>query len=150
MEIFKTNSFKFYTFNFEDAEHQEFLNSLLNDRDTKRFLKNIESTLEEEFYGVLDSSYVVGSDDKIIGYMSFVKENMGVSYNYAISPSYRNQGIGKKLLTETSAYLFKRYKALEYIELYIEDKNIKSINAAINAGFINDEGMLYHMYRGIQ
>lgn|SRR5574344_50326 len=152
MKIFRTNSFNFYTFNIEEEEHQRFLYALLKDKDTKRFLTNIDSFLEEENSDFLDSSYVVGNDDKIVGYISLFKEfnindYKGVSYNYAIHPEFRHHGLGSRLLTETSDYLFARFKFIKFIELLISDHNFNSINAAKKAGFINDEGMLYHKYR---
>lgn len=157
MEVFNTESFVFHTFDPSIFEHTEFARSLINDSETKIYLKDLDIFLEEPFTDILNSSYLVGEKEgSLVGYLSMFGYPNFVSLNYAISSPNRSQknSLGQtkgcSLLKETSEFIFDSHRAIKFIELFINKANIRSIKTAMNAGFINDEGLFYHKYRGIK
>jgi hypothetical protein len=152
--VFSTPSFKFYTFDKTILEHEEFALDLYNDPSIRRYIKDIDMFIYEPFNGLFDSSYLVGEEyGDLVGFLSMYSYKDYISLMYAIDKKYRgirncsNETIGCQMLKETSEFIFKRNAIMKNVEMFIEKSNIRSAKTAIKAGFINDEGFLYHKYR---
>lgn len=155
MAVFSTPSFNFYTFDIYNEGQSDLVNKLYADPSVSKYIKDLDTFIEEPFNGLLNSTYIIGEDDSLIGFISLFDYSKYVSLNYALDRDYRGlrntigETKGCMLLKETSDFIFKKDKAKEYVELFIHKDNFRSIKTSLKAGFINDDGMLYHKYRGL-
>ena len=141
----KLTSLNLTNFDPENKRNIKLLNDLKKDQLTNLY---VSSKIEEFFYESKDANnisvgntYICNQDKTPIGFIKlydFLLNELEIFYG--VSPEYRNQGYGKKILIETSYYLFKRYNNVKNIKLLIRDNNIRSIKCALNAGFkLNNE-----------
>lgn len=125
-----------------DVRKFRFAKELKNDRDIRKYLyKNIDESLvlSQDLESLeCGESYIIAEKDKLIGYIrlaDYDDTNNSLELHYAVHPSFRDKGYGKKILTEVSNYILEKYKNVSSIDLYISEFNIGSIRCAQEAGF---------------
>ena len=151
MKAFNTESFHFLQFNPNEAVYQDFFKLLTRDKDIadniklkeieediKNFVEGISSFLitnyNEDFMGILtlnNGGHQYPSLDWAI-----LKDFRGIRYN-------NNETVGSKILREASNYLLLSDQELKVLRLYIAEKNISSLNAALHAGFVPFDRVTY-------
>ena len=122
-----------------DMDKVKFVRDVANDKDIRRYVSNdIDQWLMRPHYtnDALENCvvYMVKDKDKIVGlFKPAVYYGTDIGLDYAVHPDFRRKGYGTKILLEVSDYFFDRN--VERVSLCIDNTNIGSINAAINAGF---------------
>ena len=100
---------------------------------------------------LIGSSYIVCDDKKLVGYLKLAEFDMSgvLTIHYAVHPDYRHQGYGVKILNETIYYAKHNIDKANFIRLYINNKNNRSVSCAKKAGYIkqnnytNDNPVVY-------
>lgn len=146
MTSFESPSFSFFTFDYNNYDHLVFLKEMEKDPLIRHYLKSISDFLLEGDSGdELSNAYLVGHNDDIIGYLNLFNDGDNEEFHYAVAPNFRsirnnsNETYGCRILKEASKVIFERHLEIDYIKLYIEKKNLRSVNVARRAGFIKWE-----------
>lgn len=141
MNSFNTKSFNFYTYDYTNENHRTFIKELLADPLVNNYIKDIDTFLYQESDDPLNSAYLVGKDDLIVGYINLYEYHLIVDIDLAVGESFRGirnnslETVGTKILRETSEYILDNYKFIRYLRVMIAASNIRSIKTALNAGF---------------
>lgn len=142
MTSFTSKNFSFFTFDYNNHEHLNFLRSMEKDPLVQKYLKSISVfLLEKDSSDELSNAYLVGHNNDIVGYLNLFNDGDSEEFHYAVAPNFRsirnnsNETYGCQILKEASETIFERHLEIEYIKLYIEKVNLRSINAARRAGF---------------
>ncbi len=156
MSSFITPSFRFFTFDYTSKSHIEFLKVMKKDEDVSKYLGSIEDFLiQGDSEDELNNAYLVGRGNNIVGYLNLFNGGIGEEMHYAVSPNFRgirnnsNETMGCQIVKEASTSIFRRHKEIEYISLFIEKMNIRSIKVAERAGFKLEKiwGTLYEYHK---
>ena len=155
MTSFKTENFNFYTFDPNNPYHINFVNELMNDADMHAYLRQFYKYLSKpDTKDTLNSAFLVGEKDNIIGYINLINVDKIEEIHLGIHPNFRGikNSLGEtyayRIVKETSDSLFANYKLIEYLRLFIDKKNIRSISLAEKCGFnLFDETKDYFEYR---
>lgn len=136
------NSFQFTSLNLKriGADNKEHFNVLTHLNLDKKVHAYIPQKIQIKF-GCLQSEdiyysqFIVYDGEKPIGYLetSPLKRNKSFSFNYAVLPNCRHKGYGKKIVEETTRYVFD--KGVNSVLLCVLPKNKYSIKAVLHAGF---------------
>lgn len=131
-----------------------FLNYLDNDPFVMRYITS--SGLDNYFnrltnnlndFGINDNKvYIVYKGNIRIGVILIQKlvsydDREFMEISYIIAPEYRNRGYASLLLKEYSNYYQDNYNSDLYLQ--IRNDNIYSRKAALNAGYVKDDGTRY-------
>ena len=141
MNDFETKNFKFFSYDITNELETDFVKELLNDEDTKNYIKSIDALINKESINPLRSTYLVSKDDSIVGYLNLYEEYNVVEIDLAVAPKERgirnnsNETVGCQILKEVSEYLFDNYIFIRYLKGIIAKSNIRSIKTIQNAGF---------------
>ena len=155
MTSLQTNSFNFYTFDPNNPSHINFVNELISDRDMQTYLRQFYKYLAKQDHNdPLNSAFLVGYKDNIIGYINLINYEKIEEIHLGVHPNFRgvknslSETIAYTLTKETCNMLLNNYKLIEYLRLYIDKSNIKSIKLAEKCGFTcYDETKDYYEYR---
>lgn len=71
------------------------------------------------------------------------KNNTEAEIRYAIDKKYRGNNYVSKVLVLMIKYLFENVGSLKSIDLYIDSKNVYSINTALKSGYIEVGSSVY-------
>lgn len=145
MTEFKTNNFIFFRFNPTNDDEMEAINTLLNDRYVQKYLGNVDirdfllaSRDDDE---ISDSSFLVGFNDEIVGYLSTFSGLDAIDLEYAVLPQFRGKKVngrdayGALMIKEASSELFRRYAYVKFLRVYINESNVLSLKMAKKVGF---------------
>ena len=152
MNEFSTASFDFYHFSPGEEQHRNLIMELNSDTESLLHLGIIFDILLVET-GDLCQVYMVGNKaGEIIGYLN-VFDNFysevgpsTLAMHYAVAKSFRTIGdyntrnrsietVGSKILRESSNHFLETNAKLRELALFINANNIRSIKAALHAGF---------------
>lgn len=145
MTEFKTNNFIFFRFNPTNDDEMEAINTLLNDRYVQKYLGNVDirdfllaSRDDDE---ISDSSFLVGFNDEIVGYLSTFSGLDVIDLEYAVLPQFRGKKVNERdtygalMIKEASSELFRRYAYVKFLRVYINESNVLSLKMAKKVGF---------------
>lgn len=145
MTEFKTNNFIFFRFNPTNDDEMEVINTLLNDRYVQKYLGNVDirdfllaSRDDDE---ISDSSFLVGFNDEIVGYLSTFSGLDAIDLEYAVLPQFRGKKVNERdtygalMIKEASSELFRRYAYVKFLRVYINESNVLSLKMAKKVGF---------------
>lgn len=84
-----------------------------------------------------NSSYLVKYKEEFVGYIRLedLRWDGTLNIECAISPAFRNQHFGKKIMEELSNYLLKEYEEIKKLRGIIEKSNYASRNMAMQLGY---------------
>ena len=101
MTEFKTDNFIFFRFNPTNDNEMEAVNTLLNDRYVQKYLGNVDirdfllaSRDDDE---ISDSSFLVGFNDEIVGYLSTFSGLDAIDLDYAVLPQFRGKKVNERI-----------------------------------------------------
>lgn len=141
------------SFDKENKEHLEFFKKLVKQPSiTSRFQGIGVGLLHEHGDKFFDRGFLITDNDKLIGYLGigeFDEENKSVYLRGAIDIDCRGNSYGKKMLKESTEYIFLNYPKVENIRLKIAEDNIISIRTAEACGYeklYNDFYIHYNPY----
>ena len=146
MKAFSAEDLDFYYYDRYSEEHHQFIESLLKDEAIKTYFPNLVKTFADSTTQLLVSNAagnLVGwqkkydgdySNDRSCELMYIVGENFRVPQPLTIRRDLSQETVGAKII-RTAANYFLINSALEFVELYIEVNNTRSIRAALHAGF---------------
>lgn len=145
----KLKTLSLITYDMNKKKHYHFVKDITSDQLMNKFIPEpienqlIESTLDDKVE--VGSSYIVGEDKNLIGYIRFNElDEFGVlTLHYGVGPDFRRKNYGTKILQEVSEYAFKNINEVEKVRLYINAINKGSIKCAENANFLKQENYLY-------
>lgn len=156
MSSFETKDLKFFSYDFSSPTHRAFVKELIGDPSVEQYLKNVDAFIYQDTEEPLNNAFLVVKGDDIVGYINLYEKHRIVDMDYAVRPSFRgirnnsNETVGCEILRETSEFLFENYQFIKFIRLMIASSNIRSIRAALRAGFtLSDhyfEGDEYRKY----
>ena len=136
--MIELKTLKLEKIDYNNKNHLEFLRNLMNSKDIN-YLWDLSNELlvtnqNQEKYLVLNELY------EIIGYINCsdpVSAMYGntLSIYYAIDEKYRGREYGKKLIQQTSEWLFNE-KGIDCIVAQVDTENIHSIMTLTKAGMI--------------
>lgn len=145
MTEFKTNNFIFFRFNPTNDDEMEAVNTLLNDKCVQKYLGNVDirdfllaSRDDDE---ISDSSFLVGFNDEIVGYLSTFSGLDAIDLDYAVLPQFRGKKVNERdtygalMIKEASSELFRRYAYVKFLRVYINESNVLSLEMAKKIGF---------------
>lgn len=145
MTEFKTNNFIFFRFNPTNDDEMEAINTLLNDRYVQKYLGNVDirdfllaSRDDDE---ISDSSFLVGFNDEIVGYLSTFSGLDVIDLEYAVLTQFRGKKVNERdtygalMIKEASSELFRRYAYVKFLRVYINESNVLSLKMAKKVGF---------------
>ncbi len=127
---------------YEEAKHKSLMEELDCKDSKSRFIHNIKDRLLASA-NISDfsfaSAYVVEENHLPIGYtyLSPMKKDT-VFIEISLRKQEREKGIGSRLLTEFSEYLFTKQNIKE-VRADVDPSNQKSIHMLLNCGFSIDE-----------
>ena len=146
---FNTEHYDFMTFDPKRLDHLKAKMYLATDLSIRKYLGDVTVFLEDtEEKGLMDSAFLVGRNDKIVGYLALFDYYRHVDFHYAVIPSHRGfkysltETTGASIIREASDELFKITPVIDFIRLYIDKNNINSLRAAESAGFSYCESVL--------
>jgi len=116
------------------------LNRLYRDELFQNFFGKMHVESVNYSDSIFNHTFVVKDGGQFLGYLSIshriVREDvMATTIYYGISPEYRHQGLGSKLVKEVSDYLLSRGD-INTVIMNIDAENIYSQKVAKNADFI--------------
>lgn len=139
--VLKIGEFEIYTYDKKDDNQRHLKYVLNNDSDFCKYVtKNVQERLEEssdreklEF----NNSYLVKYKDDFIGYICLeeLMWNGTLNIEYAISPEFRNQNFGKRVLETISNYILENIEEVKKIRGVIDRSNYSSKMVASQVGF---------------
>lgn len=145
MTEFKTDNFIFFRFNPTNDNEMKAVNTLLNDRYVQKYLGNVDirdfllaSRDDDE---ISDSSFLVGFNDEIVGYLSTFSGLDAIDLDYAVLPQFRGKKVNERdtygalMIKEASSELFRRYAYVKFLRVYINESNVLSLEMAKKIGF---------------
>lgn len=140
MEI-KLNTLKIINYDTNNINHRQTKYEILKDENFKRyfgefFIKDSDEYFQssnnlepKKVYWVIDENVIIG----LVRIFSY--HQLGyVNIQYAVLPSYRNLGYGKRILQEFSSYLMEQ-ENIVCVEVEIDKANIGSIKIATSIGY---------------
>ena len=133
------NEFELIKYNNEDYTQANFINELGKDQN---LVDNLElDSLNATNFNKMDlvnpNYYLVKLKENFIGVLiiDLYKNNTEAEIRYAIDKKYRGNNYASKVLVLISKYLFENVGNLKSIDLYIDSKNVYSINTALKSGY---------------
>ena len=138
--IKQLGEFNLVSYDSKNKKHTEFKYYLLNDELFKQyfgdfFIKKSDEIFDESSNLEVKKAYLIEDRELIVGMIRLFSyhETGFVTLQYAVSPEYRKQGYGTKILKEISNYLFSN--GIKCIDLDINKNNIGSIICAENCNY---------------
>ncbi len=134
-----------YTYDKTDKDQRHLRYVLENDYDFLKYVtKNLENRLIETNPKEIlqfNSSYLIKYKKDFIGYIRLgeLQRNGSLSIECAVSPDYRNQKLGKKIIEILAQYLLDNRCEIQKLRGVIEKSNYASCKMALSAGFIEEK-----------
>lgn len=127
---------------YDEGKHRNMMEELDSKESKSRFIHNIKDRLigsasNKEFSYA--SAYVIEENDIPVGYtyLSPMKNDV-VFIEMSLLKQVRGKGLGSRILTEFSDYLFTHHNIKE-VRADVDPSNEKSMNMLLNCGFSPDE-----------
>lgn len=141
--VIKTENFEIYGYDPTDSDQRHLKYTLKND---ENFLKYVTKKLDERLAeskmppgGGLqfNCSYLVKFHDDFVGYIRLEElDRVGnLNLQCAVSPDFRNQKLGGKILEEISNYILENYQEVKKLKGVIDRSNYASKAMANRVGF---------------
>lgn len=138
-------------YNKNSNEHIEVISNLNKDQNVKKYLGNINYSIErinerkkENKYNKAFISYY---NNYPVGYISLSYIGSEFQISYGILNEYRKQNLAALLLEEFSEYLLENYQDIEELILKIKEDNIGSIKVAELADYYKESNEKYKRNR---
>lgn len=144
--VIKTENFEIYGYDPEDKDQRHLKYVLDNDESFRGYVtKKIDERLRETEItpkGGLqfNSSYLVKYKDEFVGYIRLEELDWAGNLNIqcAVSPEFRNQKLGSKILEEISNFILDNIKEVKKLRGIIERSNYASKAMASKVGFVEE------------
>lgn len=136
-----------------NSEHVKVVFELNKDQDTKRFLGDVNYTIERTMIRRTDDlnhyniAFIPYYNDYPIGYISLVYLQHEYQIIYGILNRFRKQNLGALLLDEFSEYFLSYYSEIDSLNLKIDEDNLGSRKVADLAGYHQDSDTKYSRRR---
>lgn len=139
-----TLTFELELYDVNNIIHNEVLNKLWKNEDTKKYLYNKEEFINNilDRNGEYNSIYIVSLNNTYIGFISLYFYDNTYEVSDGILQEFRGRGYATKLLKEFCEYVFNN-TSIKELYGYIDKDNISSIKSAIKSGFINTDNKEY-------
>ncbi len=135
MEDIELQTLKLVKFDKKNSFHISFFKKLNGDPSIKKRFQGLLSPLvSKEKFG---RAFLVSDNNGLVGYIEIGEVNLedySVYLRAAVDESRRGHDYGKKILSETSEYLFDNTD-IRSIKLKIADDNIPSMKVAFSCGY---------------
>ncbi len=135
------SSFELELYNINNSIHNDVLNELWLDDNTKKYLYGKDEFINNILNGnnELNSIYLVKKDNNYIGFVSLYYCDNIYEVCDGILIDFRNKKYSSLLLNEFTKYIFNNTD-IDRLYGYIDEDNIASIKSVLNIGFVkNDE-----------
>lgn len=147
----ETDHFEFIEFDYNNEDHVIVKNDIINSdysclisKDIDSFIKrNVQLHKENE----ITNTYIIKYENNLIGlaFVNFHKEEIINGNHYddeieigcGLHPNYMGKHLGHLIENELANLELKLHPEFDYIVARIGDDNIRSIKAALKAGFIH-------------
>lgn len=135
MEDIELKTLKLVNFDKKNSSHISFFKKLNGDSSIKKRFQGLLSPLvSKEKFG---KAFLVGDNNDLVGYIEIGEvdpDDDSVYLRAAVDEDKRGHGYGKRILSETSEYLFDNTD-IRSIKLKIADDNIPSMKVAFSGGY---------------
>ena len=143
MKKILTENFEFLTFDKNNIKHIETAYLIQDDPVFSNYFGYME-----DYFEVIDSdqvdlsgNYITYLNNEIVGFVTLYDYYTHANLDYGLLEKYRGYRLEKSslavsMIKEFSNEVFKRTKELEYFKAFINNYNVKSIEAAKRAGFV--------------
>ena len=135
MEDIELQTLKLVKFDKKNSFHISFFKKLNGDPSIKKRFQGLFAPLvSKERFG---RAFLVSDNNDLVGYIEIGEVNLedySVYLRAAVDESKRGHDYGKKILSETSEYLFDNTD-IRSIKLKIADDNIPSMKVAFSCGY---------------
>ncbi len=150
--VLKLGDLEIYVYDPHE-EGQRHLKYVLNqDEDFRKYvtkrieecLKNVNSTDGLQF----NTSYLVKYKEDFVGYIRLeeLKRDGSLNIECAVSPEFRNQNIGRKILDAITEYILYNMREVLKVKAVIEKSNYASRKLFENVGFTEDSKDDFYIY----
>lgn len=150
MEIYLDN-FVLEEYNQSNSEHVYVIDELNKDQNTKKFLGNVNYTIERTMDRRIDNPYNIPFipyyNNYPVGYISLVYIHDEYQVIMGILGQFRKQNLGALLLEKFSDYFLFHYSDIDSLHLKIEEDNIGSRKVANLVGYHQDSSTKYSRKR---
>ncbi len=146
--ILKIGDFEIYSYDRKDEDQRHLRYVLENDADFQKYVtKHLEERLKESEMTLgggrlqFNSSYFVKYKNDFVGYIRLEELRWDGTLNieWAVSPEFRNQKLGRKIISTLSNYILENYEKVKKLRGVIDKSNYASKNMALRSGFIEEE-----------
>lgn len=144
--VIRTENFEIYGYDPEDKDQRHLKYVLDNDESFRGYVtKKIDERLRETEItpgaGLqFNSSYLIKYKDEFVGYIRLEELDWAGNLNIqcAVSPEFRNQKLGSKILDEISNYILDNMEEVKKLRGIIERSNYASKAMANKVGFVEE------------
>ncbi|MBE6147271.1 MAG: GNAT family N-acetyltransferase [Firmicutes bacterium] len=132
--------FKLEKIDFFSENHISYIQELIYDEDVQKYLPYFRNGIYiSRSMGLLNTHYVVFQGEKRIGYVFLTapfkeKDDKNAEIRYIVDPNFRNQGLGKMIIKESSDYILDN-EEIDNLRAFIDPENIGSRKIIEYAGF---------------
>ncbi len=141
------DNFQLEEFNRENNEHREVLEKLNKDQGVKRYLGDINYSIERinKRYceNRFNKAFIPYYNEYPIGYISLSYIDDEYQISCGILNEFRKENLASLLLEEFSDYLLNNYEEIDKLTAKIESDNIGSIKAASLASYSEEDRNKY-------
>lgn len=138
-------------YNKNNNEHTEVIYNLNKDQNVKKYLGNINYSIERiserKKENKYNKAFIPYYNNYPVGYISLSYINSEFQISYGILNEYRKQNLAALLLEEFSEYLLENYQDIEELILKIKEDNIGSIKVAELADYYKESNEKYSRNR---
>lgn len=144
--VIRTENFEIYGYDPNDKDQRHLKYVLDNDESFRGYVtKKIDERLKESQNSLegglqFNSSYLIKYKDEFVGYIRLESLDWAGNLNIqcAVSPEFRNQKLGSKILEEISNYILENMEEVKKLRGVIEKNNYASKAMATKVGFIEE------------
>lgn len=153
--VIKIGDFEIHGYDPHDKDQNHLRYVLDNDIDFRNYVtKQIEERLKESIDNTsidelqYEHSYLIKYKDSFVGYIRLeeLKVNGSLNLQWAVSPEFRNQKLGTKILKTVSDYILENLVEVKKIKGVIEKSNYASQAIAKNASFLEEDRDDFYIY----
>lgn len=145
--ILKIGDFEIYGYDTSDKDQRHLRYVLEND---VNFRKYVTKQLEKRLRAIeindreslqFNSSYLVKYKEEFVGYIRLgnVKWDGTLDIEWAVSPEFRNQKLGRRIVSSLSNYIFENFEEVKKLRGVIDKSNYASKKMASSIGFIEEK-----------
>lgn len=150
MEKFKIERYYYHPYNTNNSYHRAFYQKLQEELDEKdsELLDRLGdiSYMFERVYKELEtfeiyepSTYLVENNNKFVAFIYIQVKNNILSIDLGVLKSERGKHYSTNINQDITDYILNNFD-IDYIRVCIDENNIGSIKAVLNAGFEKEEG----------